>query len=186
MAYLFCGFNCKGNPVVNSKRGFTGLEIAGVVAIVGLVIMFAPKLNPFSNAADPANRRTASAISGRDVVEITNAVANSDKPVTVRVDRSMESSEEITDPKLTLGQRVGRFFSGLGTWGLILVALCIFTPLGGAIWKWWSYRTAFKNTVAGIRDIEDPEAYQKAVRSIAIQQNKRDKVLVDRMKSELH
>lgn len=165
-----------------------------VVVIAVLSVLLAPLVlkggNPFDRSADPSNRRTASEVSGSDIVKITNQVAQSDRPLTVEIDRSVHASAEVTDPKLTAGQKIGRFFSGLGTWGLVMlfggIALAIFTPLGGALWKMFTYRSAFKNTVAGIRDIDDPEAYQKAVRSIAVQQNKRDKQLVDKMKSELH
>lgn len=146
--------------------------------------------NPFDRSAEPANRRTASSISGRDIVEITNAVGKAENPVTVRVDRSVEASSEVTDPKLTLGQKIGRFFSGLGTWSILGLLFAIFvlgiSPAAILGWSRHVWKSAFKNTVAGIRDMEDAEAYKKATTSIAIQQNKRDKKLVDKIKSELH
>lgn len=175
---------------MKNQCGFTGLEIAGVVAIVGLVVLLAPKLNPFSSAADLSNRRTASSISGKDIVEITKQVAESEEPVTVRIDRSVDAHSEVTDPKLTLGQRIGRFFGGLSTWAVIGVLFAVFvlgiSPAAILGWSRHVWRSAFKNTVAGIRDISDDEAYKKVTQSIAIQQNKRDKKLVDKVKSELH
>lgn len=175
---------------MRNQRGFTGLEIVAVVAIIGVVAFVAPKLNIFNNSADPANRRTASAISGRDIVDITNAVSDSEKPVTVHIDRSVEAKSEITDPKLTVGQRIGRFFGGLSTWAVLLIigglAAGVITPMGLLTWSRHVWKSAFKNTVAGIRDMDDEEAYKKATRSIAVQQNKRDKKLTDKVKSELH
>jgi hypothetical protein len=173
--------------MVRNQRGFTGLEIAGVAALIGLLFFaVGPKLNLFDNSADPANRRTAETLSGRDIVSITKAVSEVEGPVTVSVDRSVEASKEVTDPKLTAGQRIGRFFSGLGLWALLGLGLLLLTPLGAVLWKLYTYRSAFKNTVAGIRDIDDKDVYEKATRCIAVSQNKRDKRLVDRMKAELH
>lgn len=175
---------------MSNKKGFTGLEIVGVIAAVGLVVMLMPKLNLFDNSADPSNRRTASAISGKDIVKITNQVAEADQPVTVTIDRSVVATAEVTDPKLTVGQRIGRFFSGLGTWSVIGIFVAVFvlgiSPSALLAWSRHTWKAAFKNTVAGIRSIDDPEAYKKATTSIAVQQNKRDKKLVDVVKAELH
>lgn len=174
---------------MRNQRGFTGLEILGVIAVVGLVAILSPKLNPFSGSADPANRRTASAISGRDIIDITKVVSSSEEPVTVHVDRSVTASAEVTDPKLTLGQRVGRFFSGLGTWAVVGLALAlglgIVTPAGLAWQARSAWKSAFKNTVAGVRNLDD-ETYQKVVPQLAAMQDQRDKRLVDRVKAELH
>ena len=173
---------------INQKGEVVTVALIAVAAVIGTLLL-APKLNPFDKSADPANRRTASAISGRDIVEITNTVAESDQPVTVRVDRSVTASAEVTDPKLTLGQMIARFFAGLGTWAVVAIvaalALGIVTPAGLA-WKARNaWKSAFTNTVAGIRDLDD-DTYQKAVPKLAARQDKRDKQLVDRVKGELH
>lgn len=169
------------------------IATATVVIIAVAAVLLTPLIlktgNPFDRSADPSNRRTASAISGRDIVEITNTVAASDQPVTVKVDRSVEASAEVTDPKLTLGQKIGRFFSGLGTWVVLaLLAACILIP-GFALGLVWrarnAWKNAFKNTVAGVRDLDD-ETYQKAIPKLAARQDRRDKKLVDRVKAELH
>jgi hypothetical protein len=173
--------------LIKNRKGFTGLEIVGVVAVLGLVVIMAPKLNPFSGAADPANRRQESTFSGKDIVEITKAAKEAD--MEVRIDRSVEARSEVTDPKLTIGQRVGRFFSGLGTWAVVLIvialALGIITPAGLAWRARSAWKTAFKNTVEGVRDLDD-ETYQKVAPKLAAKQDKRDKKLVDRVKMELH
>lgn len=176
---------------VHGQRG--EIATATVVVIAVLSVILAPLIlktgNPFDRSADPANRRSASAMSGRDIVDITKAVAASEEPVTVHVDRSVTASAEVTDPKLTVGQRVGRFFSGLGTWALILLVaalgLGLVTPAGLLAWSRHKYRSAFKNTIAAVRDL-DEDTYQKVVPKLAARQDRRDKVLVDKVKSELH
>lgn len=176
---------------MRNQRG--EIATATVILICGAFFLLAPIImkngNPFDRSADPSDRRTASAISGKDIVEITNAVAVAEQPVTVKVDRSVEASKEVTDPKLTIGQRVGRFFSGLGTWAVVLIvialALGIITPAGLAWRARNAWKTAFKNTVEGVRDL-DEETYQKVAPKLAAKQDKRDKKLVDRVKMELH
>lgn len=177
---------------MRSRRG--EIATATVIIIAVAAVLLTPFImkgaNPFDRSADPSNRRTASALSGRDLVEITNAVSASEQPVSVKVDRSVEAHQEVTDPKLTPGQKIGRFFSGLGTWALIGILIAVFvlgiSPAAILGWSRHTWRSAFKNTVEGIRNLDDKEAYEKVTRSVAISQNKRDKRLVDRLKSELH
>lgn len=165
----------------------TIILIAVVAAVLAPVVL--KNGNPFDRSADPSNRRTASSLSGRDVVEITKAVAASDEPVTVKIDRSVEAHAEVTDPKLTIGQKLGRFFAGLGTWSLIGLLFAVFvlgiSPAAILAWSRHTWKSAFKNTVAGIRDL-DEETYKKATSSIAKHQDRRDKQKVDKVKASLH
>lgn len=177
---------------MRNERG--EIATATVIIIAVATVLLAPLLlkggNPFDRSAEPANRRTASAISGKDIVDITKAVASSEAPVTVHVDRSVEAHSEVTDPKLTVGQKVGRFFSGLGTWALVGLFVAVFvlgiSPIAILAKSRAAWRAAFKNTVAGVRDISDVETYKRVTDSISKRQDKRDKKLVDRVKSELH
>lgn len=177
------------------------IATATVIIIAVVTVLFAPLVlkngNPFDRSADPSNRRTASAISGRDIVNITNAVADSEKPVTVHVDRSIEASSEVTDPKLTLGQRIGRFFEGLGTWAVVGVLFAVFvlgvSPAAILAWSRARWKGFSKNLVGGVRLLgkEDPEAYEKVTKKIGLQQKasgkaRRDEKLVDKVKSEMH
>lgn len=172
-----------------NQKGFTGIEILAVVAVVLLVPIVMKTGNPFDRSADPANRRTASAISGKDIVEISNAVAGSEKPMTVKVDRSVEASAEVTDPKLTLSQKIGRFVSGLSTWTLLL-GVGVFVLFGGTpfviLWrKYLEYRQAMKATVSAIRET-DAETYERLKPHLAGKMDRRDKRVVDKMKRELN
>jgi hypothetical protein len=166
-----------------TNKGFTGLEIVGVMAVLGLVVMIAPKLNPFSSAADPANRRSAT--SGEEIVKIVKAAGEADREVIIeRRDHS-----EVTDPKLTVGQRIGRFFAGLGTWSVAAILFAIFvlglSPAAILAWSRHVWKKAFKNTVSAIRDT-DEETYEKLKPKLAARHDKRDKRLVDVVKAELH
>ena len=172
-----------------NQRGFTGVEILAVVAVVLLVPIVMKTGNPFDRSADPANRRTASAISGKDIVEITNQVAESEKPVTVKIDRSVEASSEVTDPKLTLSQKVGRFFAGLTTWTLVFlfVSLAFF---GGApiVWLWRKYanmKETMKRTVQAIRELDD-DTYKRVAPKLSDKMDKKHKKTVDKLKMELN
>lgn len=173
-----------------NNRGEASIILIAIVAVLGTLYV-GQKGNLFDRSADPSNRRTASSISGRDIVEITNQVAEAEKPVTVRIDRSVDASAEITDPKLTWGQKIGRFFGGLGTWAIVaigvFIALCIIFPM----WRAWVWKQFARNQVAGIRDIDDPAVYEKVTKAIKKRQEasgkaKHDAVLVDKLKATLH
>ena len=169
------------------------IATATIILIALGAVLLAPILlktgNPFDRSASPSDRRTVEAVSGKDLVKITNVVATAERPLTVEIDRSVEASKEVTDPKLTVGQKIGRFFGGLGTWAIIAIgvslALGIVTPAGLAWRARSAWKNAFKNTVEGVRDL-DEETYQKVVPKLAAKQDKRDKKLVDRVKAELH
>ena len=171
-----------------NQKGFTGVEILAVVAVV-LLVPIVMKSNPFDRSADPANRRTASAISGKDIVEITNTVADSEKPVTVKIDRSVEASSEVTDPKLTLSQKIGRFISGMSTWTFLL-CVGIFALFGAgpfiALWnKFTEYRSTSKAMVSAIREVDD-DTYAKLKPHLAAKMDRKHKRTVDKLKMELN
>ena len=173
---------------MRNNKGFTGIEILVVVACV-LLVPVVLKSNPFDRSADPSNRRTASAISGKDIVEITNTVASSDKPVTVRVDRSVDASSEVTDPKLTLSQKFGRFVSGMSTWMLILAGVVLFFfGTGPFIAMWQKYRTmkeTMKRTVVAVKELDD-ETASKVKDKLSKKMDTPHKRVVDRLKTELN
>lgn len=176
---------------VRGQRGEIATATVVIIAVAAVILtpLMLKTGNPFDRSADPSNRRTAAAISGKDIVEITREVAKAEEPVTVRVDRSVEASKEVTDPKLTIGQKIGRFFAGLGTWAVIGVLFAIFvlgvSPAAMIAWSRHKLKSAFRNTVAAIREVDD-ETYSKLKPHLAARQDKRDKRLIDKVKAELH
>ena len=178
--------------MIRNQRGEIATAVVIALVIGAAVIgFFGHKLNPFDRSADPSNRRTASALSGKDIVKITKQVENSDIHE-VTIDRSIESSSEITDPKLTIGQKIGRFFEGLSTWAVIaiivLLGLGIVTPAGFIAWSRNAWKGAFKHTVQGIKDVKtkDAETYTLVTDAIAKRHDNNDKVMVDKIKMELN
>lgn len=176
---------------MNSQRG--EVATATVILIAVGTFLLAPILfkngNPFDRSADPSNRRTASAISGKDIVEITNTVASAEGPVSVRVDRSVDASKEVTDPKLTLSQRIGRLVAGLGTWGLVYVFVSL-AFFGGApiVWLWKKYagmKETMKRTVQAIRELDD-DTYKRVAPKLSEKMDKKHKKVVDKLKAELN
>lgn len=171
-----------------NRRG--EITTATVILISLGALLLAPILlktgNLFDRSADASNRRTAASLSGNDIVQITQVAAANDMNVTI--DRSVSESKEVTDPKLTIGQKVGRFFAGLGMWGIIFIAISLLV-FGGAplVWlarKYAVMRQAFKNTVAAIRETDD-DTYAKLKPKLAAKHDRRDRKLVDKMKAEL-
>ncbi len=174
---------------MKNQRGEIALALVVAIALGAAIIgFFGHKLNPFDRSADPSNRRTASALSGKDIVKITHAAAASD--LDVEIDRSFEVSREVTDPKLTLGQKIGRFFEGLSTWAVValfvLLALGIITPAGLIAWSRNAWKGLAKRTVQGVRDIEDEATYKTVTKAISKRHDKNDVKLVDKAKMELH
>ena len=174
-----------------NNRGEVTLAVVAVVAV--LTVLLTPVLmkgsNPFDRSADPANRRTATEVSGNDIVKITNTVAASDKPVTVEIDRSVNVTHEVTDPKLTLSQKIGRFFSGLTTWALVFILVSVFV-FGGApiVWLWGKYvnmKETMKRTVQAIRELDD-DTYKRVAPKLSDKMDRKHKKTVDKLKAELN
>lgn len=109
--------------------------------------------------------------------------------VAEEIERHYTTSKSVTQPKLTFMQKIGNFISNLSWTAVIfiVVSLVFFggAPIVWAVKKYFGLRNAFKNTIAGIRDLP-PEVYEKATDTLAKAQDTADKKLVDKMKAELH
>lgn len=112
------------------------------------------------------------------------------KPVVAnQTDRVYSTNQQVTEKELTFFQRVARF----GWWLIIGIALFVFVSLyyfaGRPIVKLYqSYKdmkAALKNTVAAIKELP-PTTYEEVTDALSKKQDKKDKVLVDQIKSELH
>ena len=164
-------------------------EIATATAIliavgVALVAFLYPKINPFNGAADLANRRSASATSTEEIIRLSKSAPEHE----VVIERRSATSDEVTDPKLTVGQRIGRFFAGVGTWGLVFICVSLLffsgAPIIWAVRKYAVMKQAFKNTVAAIRET-DEDTFAKLKPNLEAKHDRRDRQMVDKIKSEL-
>lgn len=174
-----------------NKRGEVLTYVLGSVLIAFILGTFIPDINPF-HAMKPKPNTYSSDWDRGERRSTPKVAVFEDGKVAVfhEIEESFDKGSEKTVPKLTVMQKVGEFFSNLSFFSfvtIIVVGVLIFaTPLGRLLWSRHVWKSAFENTVAGVRDIDDREAYEKATRAIAIHQNKRDKRLVDVVKAKLH
>mgnify|MGYP001562064964 CR=1 FL=1 len=177
-----------------------------VIAVAFLIGTFIPQINPlnwFKSAAKP-NTETR-AYDTKDVIVTPFIAINEVSGKTIvanKVEEHYSKGNESFTPKQTLAQKFFGFLVGLGGWGVVLVGLAIAFPAAAAIvfarlrHVW---RNAFKNTVEGVRSIKDKivickkcgdtvtiDAYEHVATAIETKQDKRDKVLVDKIKMQLH
>jgi len=177
-------------------KGEVTVAIALGLAAVGLLIgTVMPNLNPFnrmfgSHGTQSAAKQTAT-WTRQDEVITPKVVSLKDGQAVVvnQFERHYDTGTEETTPKLTIGQRIGNFIARLSTWGLIFIIVSlVFFGGGPIVWafrKYTSVKDALKNTVAAIREA-DEETFSKLKPKLAEKHNKADKIIVDKIKSELH
>lgn len=172
-----------------NKRGEVLTVVLITIAATFIVTSLLPDLNPLKTLAPSgAARQEASwtRTSEKPVILESKSVPGQ---AVVAYERTYDTGAEVKTPKLTWQERVGRFISGLSMWSaiFILVSLLFFggAPIVWVVRKYFVLRSAFKNTVAGIRETDD-ETFNKLKIHLAAKQDKRDKKIVDKLKSELH
>lgn len=164
-----------------------------LVAVAGAFIVgtFIPQINPANWFKTTPNTYNANWDRGERTSTPKVAVFDDGKvAVFNETKESYDKGSEKTTPKLTIMQQFGNWISNLSFfWFVILgflLAAGVVTPAGIFAWSKHVWKSAFKNTVAGIREMPDKEAYEKVTTSIAKKQDRRDKKLVDKVKANLH
>lgn len=98
------------------------------------------------------------------------------------------ASASETLPNLTLGQRIGRWFSGLSLAGLAFVIISIIFFSGTPIlWIWAKFlkaRSALKKTVAGIEELNSADQ-DKVKEELAKTHDTGDKRYIAQIKAEI-
>lgn len=178
--------------ILGNQRGEVVTAVLIAVALGSLLVgLVLPKLNPFKAFERTAANKKAS---WTRQTEKSTPVLLTDKAgkaiaTGTATERIYDTGIEQSVPAPTLGQRIGSFFFGLTTWGLLAV-LASLLFFGGAplVWlarKYFVIRQALKNTVVGIRQA-DAETFEKLKPALEANHDKRDKVVIDKIKAELH
>lgn len=179
------------------KRGevatLTVLVIAGVALLLGTL---APQLNPFNSlfnkgGTPDASKQTATWTKQTEIqTPVLLETKSGDKAaVATKIERVYDTGAESRPRKLTFMERVGSFFARLTTWTFvfIVVSLVFFggMPIVWIAQKYITMKNAFKNTVSAIREV-DHETYEKLKPHLAAKHDKKDRVVIDKIKSELN
>lgn len=181
------------------KKNQKGEVATAVVILIAVGSLFVgtifPKFNPIKSLfkTDPTKHKASFAIQ-RETSKPVLLESSDGRHVAVgnEVELYYDTGEESTVPKKTLGERIGDFFANLTTLGLVFVfgSLAFF---GGApiVWIWRKYLTmkrALKNTVVGIKELKekDKEAFERLKPSLASAHDRKDKIVIDKMKTDLN
>lgn len=179
--------------IMNRRGEIATLTVVAIAAVALFLGTLAPSLNPFHGLFGGQQSAANQKASWTRQDEIQKPVLLSSAggvPIAVgtQVERHYNTGVDERPVKLTLGQRIGRFFAGLGTWGLIfiVVSLVFFggTPIVWLFRKYTVMKHAFKNTVSAIRET-DEETYAKLKPKLQAKHDKRDRQLIDKLKAEL-
>lgn len=105
-----------------------------------------------------------------------------------KIERTVNANLDTTPGKLTLGQKIGKFFAGLSFWGIIFVIVSL-AFFGGApiMWvarKFFKARAALKATVAAIENMNSDEK-EKLKAHLAATQDTKDKAYIAKLKAEI-
>lgn len=178
---------------MNQRGEITTAVAIGIAAVALLVGTIAPSLNPFNNlfgahSAPSAANQKATWTTTDEVIKPVLLRQGDTVAVGQQIERHYDTGTEERPVKLTLMQRIGRFFAGLTTTAFIfiLVSLLFFggVPIVWAFHKYAVIKQALKNTVAAIRDL--PEDQYKAVTpKLAAKHDRRDRKVIDKIKMEL-
>lgn len=144
-------------------------------------------LNPFSAIQSPPQepRKVASWAQSETVEPLIVGKVDGRAVVANRVERTYSAGYEQVSPRLTLGQRIGRFFGGLTLWGLAFIAVSL-AFFGGApiVWVWARYlkmRRALANTSEAIERMNKSD-YEKLRPLLLQEQDEADRKTIKRMK----
>lgn len=180
--------------MISNRGEITTAIVLGIAAASLLVGTLLPSLNPFNNlfgniSPSAANQKATWTRQTEREKPVFYKVDADTVAVGAEVERTYDTGTDERPVKLTLGQRIGKFFAGLTLWGLIgiVVSLVLF---GGApiVWiarKYLIMKQAFTNTVAAIRDLPE-DTYKNVTPVLAAKQDKRDKKIIDKIKMNLH
>lgn len=193
-----------------NARGQRGeaLTIA-LVAIIGTLVVASaiPSINVFgkifgggsSSVKAPAEEAWKEQ-EQRTIPRTVGVTETGEKVIAFEQVRTFRSGASKHPPKLSYGERIGEFFAGLTTFGVIL-CLALFLLFGitpAMIVNWLKSRRlqrveedrrrkdqALTNTVAALRGV-DPETWVKIAPLLAARQDKQDKEQIDLIKAKLH
>ena len=178
---------------MKKNAGEVATAIVVAIALGSLIAGYVlPKINPFKflHSSSAANKKASFTLQ-KETSKPVLLQSASGQPVAVgrEIELTYSTGMEETVPKKTLGQKIGDFFAGLTTAGVgfVVISLLFF---GGApiifVWKWGKkFKDALTTTVAGLRDLDD-ETYKKVSPKLAAAQDKKDKIVIDKIKAKLH
>lgn len=181
---------------MKNQRGevTTGIVVAIAVGTFLFGVIASTKLNPFKLFHKSAANKKASWTKQTEKSEPVLLFDKDKKAVAVgtKIEKIYDTGIEEATPKKTIGEKIGDFFAGLTTWGLVFVGVSLLffggTPI---VWAWRKYavvKDALKKTVQAIRDTkkEEPQVYDKLKPKLAAAHDKRDRVVIDKIKTELN
>lgn len=181
---------------LGNKGEIATLTVLAIAAVALLVGTLAPTLNPFNSvfgkgAQPDASKQTASWTKQTEIQTpvLLETKSGDHAAVGTKVERVYDTGAEARPVKLTFGERIGAFFAHLTTWGVVFVIVSL-VFFGGAplVWlskKYFDMKGAFKNTVAAIREV-DHDTYEKLKPKLEAKHDKKDRKMVDKIKSELN
>lgn len=173
-----------------------------LVVFAGLFALGINPINYFKEASRP-NTETKSAKSMERIkTPVFYGPVNNPKVAYQDIERTSDT-KDVFIHKQTLGQKIAGWIAGLSGGAIILILIAVFvlgiSPTVIMGWIKGGWKSAFKNTVAGIKNIKDTtvicrkcgdpvtiDTKAHALVFIEQKQDEKDKVKVDEIKKGLH
>lgn len=196
---------------LNQKGEITLAVLIAVGIASALVVALPAKVNPikalFSSKEESAVGKKASFSTQTE--KIKNRVytlKENQVLVAPDVELTYQTGMDFNVPRPTFGEKIGTFFYKASTFSIIALLISIIC-FGGAPIFWLlgrlkkfkqnadnykenadQYKETLKKTVEGVRKVKEknPEAYVAVTNELAIAHDKKDKVVVDEIKTELN
>lgn len=174
-----------------------------IILIAGAFLLLGPKIPDLSKIFTGEKPQQKASWSNETVTHTPIILRKDDDAVlATKTEHTFNSGTDERPVKLTVADRVVRFFEGLGWWAILFIVISLLLggwPIVMLINGYRAMKSALKNTISGIRKVSDTtvicrkcgdtvvvDSYATVVASLDAKQDKKDKVLIDKLKSELH
>lgn len=162
--------------------------IAAGTFIIGGVL---PKLNPLNLLSSHQSKKKTSFTVQKETSKPILLETKDGKQAFLgkETEYYYNTGKEEGTPKLSVGERIGNFFSHLTTFGLmfVLFSLLFFggVPIVWVFKKYLVMKQALKRTVQAIRET-DRDTYDKLKPNLESKHDRQDKQVIDKIKMELN
>ena len=157
-----------------------------IMLIISLSLIGCASINPFKGLASPPSEPKK--MGSWEQTSEPVFVGTIDGKAVVANKISYRATAEESNPRLTIGQRIGKFFANLSIVGILFVVLSLVffggTPIYWIARKYFTAKNALVNTVKAIREIPS-EQFNAIAPTLSKNMDKKDKELIARIKGSL-
>lgn len=171
----------------SANSGYRSEAVMKIILIAfAIMLSGCASMNPFHAIANPPSEPKK--MGSWEQTSEPVFVGTIDGKTVVANKTTYRATAEESTPRLTIGQRIGSFFSNLSFVGILFIVLSLLF-FGGApiVWvarKYFDAKNALKNTVKAIKEIPT-DKFEAIAPTLSANMDKKDKALIAKIKASL-